>query len=283
LATTGLAPLLSSPVPKTPASVVPPMPSLPKALAADRGTEAQGDLPGPGKASISVGQLPLPLGVPNPEPVGMLDEVVDVDDSRRSEAAVRLDAALQGLPESSRSVDLLAVRGTTLPIAKVAGLVVLAAMVAGAVAMLKGTPPPGTQTAERPVATKAAAPPVPLVPPAVAVAPMAASPRQAVAAAETPPSVRSAAKVDAPMARNDAPSPRQSKAAPPSESRKPVAATAKGSPSTAAKSPANDSSPRQACSGKERYALLQCMETQCAKKAWTKHEQCVRLRKDRKL
>jgi serine/threonine protein kinase len=42
-------------------------------------------------------------------------------------------------------------------------------------------------------------------------------------------------------------------------------------------------SPREACGRRERYALLQCMETQCAKKAWSKHDQCVRLRKDRKL
>jgi hypothetical protein len=42
-------------------------------------------------------------------------------------------------------------------------------------------------------------------------------------------------------------------------------------------------SPRQTCGGRERYALLQCMETQCAKKAWIQHEQCVRLRKERKL
>jgi len=42
-------------------------------------------------------------------------------------------------------------------------------------------------------------------------------------------------------------------------------------------------SPREACGKRERYALLQCMEAQCAKKAWSKHEQCVRLRKERKL
>ena len=42
-------------------------------------------------------------------------------------------------------------------------------------------------------------------------------------------------------------------------------------------------SPRDACVGRERYALLQCMEAQCAKKAWSKHDQCVRLRKERKL
>jgi hypothetical protein len=51
-------------------------------------------------------------------------------------------------------------------------------------------------------------------------------------------------------------------------------------PKPAARAPA---SPREACGRRERYALLQCMESQCAKKAWTQHEQCVRLRKDRKL
>jgi len=42
-------------------------------------------------------------------------------------------------------------------------------------------------------------------------------------------------------------------------------------------------SPREACGRRERYALLQCMQTQCAKKTWAKHEQCVRLSKERKL
>ncbi|MBN8494132.1 MAG: hypothetical protein J0M00_22185, partial [Burkholderiales bacterium] len=54
-------------------------------------------------------------------------------------------------------------------------------------------------------------------------------------------------------------------------------------PAAPAKVAAGPSSPRQACGNRERYALLQCMETQCAKKAWTQHEQCVRLRKERKL
>ena len=51
----------------------------------------------------------------------------------------------------------------------------------------------------------------------------------------------------------------------------------------AATRPAPPASPRQACGHRERYALLQCMETQCAKKTWSKHEQCERLRKERKL
>jgi hypothetical protein len=75
----------------------------------------------------------------------------------------------------------------------------------------------------------------------------------------------------------------QSKPASPKEPRKPVAAKGQGQPPITTKSQASETSPRQACAGKERYALLQCMETQCAKKTWVRHEQCVRLRKDRKL
>jgi len=42
-------------------------------------------------------------------------------------------------------------------------------------------------------------------------------------------------------------------------------------------------SPRQLCAGRARYALLQCMLAQCAKPAWTKHEQCRRLREENRL
>jgi hypothetical protein len=80
-----------------------------------------------------------------------------------------------------------------------------------------------------------------------------------------------------------APKPPLSRPASAKEPRKPVAAKEQSQPPSVAKARAGDLSPRQACAGKERYALLRCMETQCAKKAWTKHEQCVRLRKDRKL
>ena len=50
-----------------------------------------------------------------------------------------------------------------------------------------------------------------------------------------------------------------------------------------AKARTGAATPREACGRRERYELLQCMQTQCAKKNWIKHEQCVRLRKDRKL
>ena len=66
------------------------------------------------------------------------------------------------------------------------------------------------------------------------------------------------------------------------ENSKAVAPAATAKPARADAS-ARASSPRQACAGKERYALLQCMNEQCAKSTWTKHEQCVRLRRERKL
>jgi hypothetical protein len=43
------------------------------------------------------------------------------------------------------------------------------------------------------------------------------------------------------------------------------------------------SSPRQLCAGRDRYELLKCMQTQCAKRAWARHEQCVRLRTENKI
>jgi serine/threonine protein kinase len=42
-------------------------------------------------------------------------------------------------------------------------------------------------------------------------------------------------------------------------------------------------SPREVCGNRARYALYQCLQTQCAKPAWTRHAQCVRLRQEQKL
>jgi serine/threonine protein kinase len=83
------------------------------------------------------------------------------------------------------------------------------------------------------------------------------------AAAATPPATAAPA---APAARV---TPAQAPATPPAKT-------------AATKAPAA-ASPREACGRRERYALLQCMQTQCARIAWSKHEQCVRLRKERKL
>jgi hypothetical protein len=57
-------------------------------------------------------------------------------------------------------------------------------------------------------------------------------------------------------------------------------AQAKTPPAKARVGPAT---PREACGNRTRFALYQCMQTQCAKPAWTKHAQCVRLRKEQKL
>jgi serine/threonine protein kinase len=41
--------------------------------------------------------------------------------------------------------------------------------------------------------------------------------------------------------------------------------------------------PRAACAGKNGYALYQCMQTQCAKRSYAKHSQCVQLLKHQSL
>ena len=42
-------------------------------------------------------------------------------------------------------------------------------------------------------------------------------------------------------------------------------------------------SPRQRCGTRSGYALYQCMHVQCAKRSWTNHAQCQRLRRDQSL
>jgi serine/threonine protein kinase len=147
-----------------------------------------------------------------------------------------------------------------------AALVLLLAMAAAVIWMLKAYDPgllggsslgsAGTPAWQARPAQAAPVPPTtPLVypPPGLGRAEAAAAPVAAAPAAVTPPP---------PAAKSPVP-PAPPKAAEPK-----------------ARAPA---SPREACGKRERYALLQCMETQCAKKAWTQHEQCVRLRKERKL
>jgi serine/threonine protein kinase len=48
-------------------------------------------------------------------------------------------------------------------------------------------------------------------------------------------------------------------------------------PTTVAARPAS-TDPRQACGERSGFALYQCMQLQCAKAAWTKHDQCVQFR-----
>jgi hypothetical protein len=60
-------------------------------------------------------------------------------------------------------------------------------------------------------------------------------------------------------------------------------APAKAAVATAQPAARMPPSPRQLCAGLDRYQLLKCMQTQCAKRAWAKHEQCVRLRTENKI
>lgn len=101
----------------------------------------------------------------------------------------------------------------------------------------------------------------PVVSAAVALPPppsAAATPAQAAATAEPEPAATAAAAGDHAV-------PAEAKAAAP--------------PAAARPQPA----PRAQCTGKSGYALYQCMQTQCAKRAYTKHPQCVRLRRDQSL
>ena len=156
----------------------------------------------------------------------------------------------------------------------------LMAIVAGAVSMWLERARPGADVTQTSGAARVTAP---SAQPPVASAPAPPSTRQPVAQTDIWPAGKTDARVNTQTARSAASIPPQSKPASPTAPRKPVAAKGQGQPPTTLKSQARETSPRQACAGKERYALLQCMETQCAKKAWTRHEQCVRLRKDRKL
>jgi len=109
-----------------------------------------------------------------------------------------------------------------------------------------------------------------------------ADPRESVAQAELPPTGTAEAPASTLAVRPAAPSPPPGKPASKVEKPKPIAPTATSKP-VAANSLTRASSPRLACAGRERYALLQCMNEQCAKSRWSRHEQCVRLRKERKL
>lgn len=75
--------------------------------------------------------------------------------------------------------------------------------------------------------------------------------------------------------------PKAAGAAPPAKL--PAAPSPAAARTPPAKARTGTATPREACAGRERYALLQCMEAQCARKVWTQHAQCVRLRKERRL
>jgi hypothetical protein len=74
---------------------------------------------------------------------------------------------------------------------------------------------------------------------------------------------------------------------PPRAGAPPPAAAAPAAPKTApaptAAKPKGPATPREACGDRTRFSLYQCLQTQCAKRTWTKHAQCVQFRKDQKL
>jgi len=249
-AAAGLAPTLSSPVPKSPTGADRPM--------QDPATDVHG------AAAVA--------GI----------EQLDANGAMRPPESITLpDAALSVSPGPAITAEAKASARSRLRLAAVVGSLLVAAIGVGLVSLFKEEARPGPSEAKTSgpaqSTARSTAQPSPVLEP---VRPIT---RQPAARADASPVASAQARSETQAPRAAAASPPQSKPAPPKEPRKPVAAKEQGQPPSAAKKQASGASPRQACAGKERYALLQCMETQCAKTAWTKHEQCVRLRKDRKL
>jgi hypothetical protein len=263
----GLAPLLSSPVVG---------PSEPGARPArtrpgDTAPDAEAVLPG-------AAQLSLPWVLPSPADAATVDNATADSAANPQESNPPIDAALAAEPGPSRPADVLGTAGSRSRIAKVAGSLMLVAMFVAAVSLWMERARPDVDQAKT---TGSAGMVLPATAPMLASAPVLPSPRQPAAPTDIRPTVKSDARAGTQLARSAAPVSPQSKPASPKEPRKPAAA--KGQAPITAKSRANEASPRQVCAGKERYALLQCMETQCAKKTWVRHEQCVRLRQERRL
>jgi hypothetical protein len=279
--TGGLAPLLSSPVVKPSAPAAHPARTRPENTAPDAEAEMPGASQVERQASHGVAQLPLPWVLPRPVGATTLDDATADGAARPHEATLALDAAPSAEPGLKGSTDVLGTAWSRSRTAKVAGSLMLVAMVAGAVSLWMDRARPDAEEAKTTGAAGVAAPSAP--PTLASSAPVLPSTRQPVAQADARPTVNTNARAGTQVARSAAPVLPQSKPASPKEPRKPVAAKGQGQPPITTKSQASETSPRQACAGKERYALLQCMETQCAKKTWVRHEQCVRLRKDRKL
>ncbi len=63
----------------------------------------------------------------------------------------------------------------------------------------------------------------------------------------------------------------------------PAASPAASPAEPSAKKANGPASPREACGSRTRFSLYQCMQTQCAKRNWIGHAQCVQFRKDQKL
>ncbi len=268
-----LAPMLSNPVPKSPVWSDRPV--------QDPAPDGQGAAQAASQAPPGVAQLSLPLAEESVAAVTGLAQPDAGGATQAPSAIVSPDAAPSVAPVPAKTDAAKATVRSRRRLAATVGSLLVVAMAAGLVYQFKEVPRPGPNQAQ--TAGPARPTPASLAQPPRALEPVPASTGKSVAAAESSSVARTQSQAETQVPRTAAPNPPQSKPVSPKEPRKPVAVKEQGRPPSVAKAQAGDSSPRQACSGKERYALLQCMETQCAKKAWTKHEQCVRLRKDRKL
>jgi serine/threonine protein kinase len=241
----------------------------------------------PAKAALGAGrdvaplplQQSLPLASPSPPP-GVAEDQEPLDRATTQPETDRLPGAPASGPSTrSTSSGAQNTARSRIRMAGIAATLVVAAVAMTSIALLRKQ---DTSDGGDAVATTAAVPP-----PAPAaqhtatnnITPIA--PRESVAPVALPPSVKADAASTVAV-RPAATSPPSSKPGAKVEKGKAVAPVATGKPA-GARAPARASSPRQVCAGRERYALLQCMNEQCAKSAWSKHEQCVRLRRERKL
>jgi len=255
-AKTGLAPQLSLPLTRSPSMTAPVQPLR--------------------EASSDVVQLPLPIAASDPVALARVDRSPVGRAAPQPEASSPLQAAAAAEPAQLESVAAPTTDRSRSRLAWAVAALVLVAVVAAAAWLSPGQARRGADEAATAQAAPSPSPsPLPL-PPAQPSARAGAAPISTQAPAETSvpqPVGKTEARVEPPTVRRSAPDAPKGKPASTKQPAKPVAA----------KSAAGSASPRQACAGRERYALLQCMQEQCTKSVWTRHEQCVRLRKDRKL
>jgi serine/threonine protein kinase len=172
-------------------------------------------------------------------------------------------------------------RGTATPApAKAAALPAGPAVISGATGTVKAVSSAG--------AASAAATPEPAARPANPAAAAAARITQDAAASRAPAQPAGVSKSAAVAADKPAGAAKPATSGGPAAggAREPAARTATASTKTVKAAPGTApaaKTPRDLCAGRARYALLQCMQTQCEKREWSKHEQCVRLRTQRKL
>ncbi len=269
-----LAPTLSSPVPRSSAGTDRPL--------HEPATDVQGAAQVVPPAPLSAAQMPLPLDLMGVPTAGGVEQIDANGATGPPESITPADSAPAVSPGPATTAEAKAPGRSRPRLAAVVGSLLVAAIGLATVSLFKDEARPGpgepkTSGPAQSMARSTAQPASPVLEPAQASArqPAARADASAVASAQV------GSETQAPQAA--VVNPQQGKPAPPKAPRKPVVAKEQSRPPSAAKMQASGRNPRQACSGKERYALLQCMETQCAKKAWTAHDQCVRLRKERKL